>query len=75
MPYPLPGSLTTDETYALTTFLLCLNGIVDEQAALNEKTLPLVKMPNRDGFVADPRLDITIKKPDAFAGSEGKAKR
>jgi cytochrome c len=38
-----------------------LNGIIDEHAELNEKTLPMVKMPNRDGFVPDPRPDIPLK--------------
>jgi S-disulfanyl-L-cysteine oxidoreductase SoxD len=64
MPYPRPGSLTPDETYAVTAFILYLNGIVDEKAELNEATLPRVKMPNRDGFVGDPRPDVPTKKVD-----------
>jgi S-disulfanyl-L-cysteine oxidoreductase SoxD len=64
MPYARPGSLTPDETYAVTAFILYLNGIVDEKAELNEKTLPRVKMPNRDGFVGDPRPDVPIRKID-----------
>lgn len=62
MPYPRPGSLTPDETYAVTGFILYLNGIVDEKAELNETTLPRVKMPNRDGFVPDPRPDVPARK-------------
>lgn len=62
MPYPRPGSLTPDETYAVTAFILYLNGIVDEKAELNETTLPRVKMPNRDGFVPDPRPDVPASK-------------
>ncbi|MGA7921460.1 MAG: cytochrome c [Candidatus Acidiferrales bacterium] len=62
MPYPRPGSLTPDETYAVTAFILYLNGIVDEKAELNEATLPRVKMPNRDGFVGDPRPDVPTRK-------------
>lgn len=62
MPYQRPGTLTPDETYALTAFLLYMNGIVDENADVNEKTLPRVKMPNRNGFVPDPRPDIPSKK-------------
>ncbi|MGH9537586.1 MAG: c-type cytochrome [Candidatus Acidiferrales bacterium] len=58
MPYSRPGSLSTAETYEVTTFILYLNGIVDERADLNEKTLPQVKMPNREGFVGDPRPDV-----------------
>jgi hypothetical protein len=75
MPYQRPGGLTADETYAVTAFILYLNGIVDEQASLSEKTLPRVKMPNRDGFVADPRPDISRKKPDSSGGSKAKAER
>jgi cytochrome c len=58
MPYPRPGSLTPDETYAVTAFILYMNGIVEEKAELNEKTLPKLSMPNRDGFVPDPRPDV-----------------
>lgn len=64
MPYPRPGSLTPDETYAVTAFILYLNGIVDEKAELNEATLPRVKMPNRRGFVPDPRPDVHSNKTD-----------
>jgi S-disulfanyl-L-cysteine oxidoreductase SoxD len=62
MPYARPGSLTPDQTYALTAFILYLNGIVDEKAELNKATLSRVKMPNRDGFVGDPRPDVPNKK-------------
>jgi cytochrome c len=58
MPYSRPGTLTVSETYQVTAFILYLNGLVDEKAELNEKTLPKVRMPNRDGFVADPRPDV-----------------
>lgn len=64
MPYPRPGTLTSDETYAVTAFILYLNGILDEKAELNETTLPRVKMPNRNGFVGDPRPDVPTQKPD-----------
>jgi cytochrome c len=64
MPYARPGSLKPDETYAVTAFILYLNGIVDEKAELNEATLPRVKMPNRDGFVGDPRPDVPSRQVD-----------
>src|SRR6202050_992709 len=64
MPYARPGSLKPGETYAVTAFILYLNGIVDEKAELNETTLPRVKMPNRNGFVGDPRPDVPTKKVD-----------
>ena len=57
MPYQKPGSLTADEAYSLTAFILFMNGIVDEKTDLNERNLARVKMPNRDGFIPDPRPD------------------
>lgn len=51
MPYFQPQSLTSDEVYALTAYLLYLNDIVGEDAALNAKSLPRVVMPNRDNFI------------------------
>ena len=62
MPYQRPGSLTVDQTYAVTAFVLFLNGIVDEKTDLNERTLAQVKMPNRRGFVPDPRPDVPAAK-------------
>lgn len=62
MPYQKPGSLSVDETYSLTAFILYMNGIVGESTQLNEKILPTIKMPNREGFVPDPRPDVPIKK-------------
>jgi S-disulfanyl-L-cysteine oxidoreductase SoxD len=58
MPYQTPGTLKPDEVYAVTAYLLAMNGIVSEALELNERTLPTVKMPNRDGFVPDPRPDV-----------------
>ena len=58
MPYQNPGSLKPDEVYAVTAYLLALNGIVSEYFELNERTLPQVRMPNLDGFVPDPRPDV-----------------
>jgi S-disulfanyl-L-cysteine oxidoreductase SoxD len=58
MPYTTPGTLKPDEVYAVTAYLLAINGIVPEFYELNERTLADVKMPNRDGFVADPRPDV-----------------
>ena len=55
MPFEEPGTLTSDQLYAVTAYVLFLNGIVGEEEALNRETLPKVVMPNRDGFVRDPR--------------------
>jgi mono/diheme cytochrome c family protein len=51
MPPTRPLSLSSDEVYAVTAYLLHLNGIIGENAEMNAKTLPQVKMPNRDGFI------------------------
>jgi cytochrome c len=51
MPATKPLSLSSDEVYAVTAYLLYLNGIIGENAEMNAKTLPQVKMPNRDGFI------------------------
>lgn len=51
MPLPSPLSLGNDEVYAVSAYVLFLNGIVGEDAVLDARTLPQVKMPNRDGFV------------------------
>lgn len=58
MPYQNPGTLTPQQVYALTAYLLYLNKIVGERQTVNQRTLPLIRMPNRDGFVADPRPDV-----------------
>ncbi len=51
MPYYQTKSLTSNELYALTAYLLYQNGIIGEHEVMNAQTLPNVRMPNRDGFV------------------------
>ena len=51
MPATKPLSLSNDEVYAVTAYLLYLNGIIAENAVMNPQTLPQVTMPNREGFV------------------------
>jgi len=53
MPFQTPGSLSNDEIYSVTAYLLYLNEIVEQDAEMNARTLPRVKMPNRDNFVWD----------------------
>src|SRR6202162_5249512 len=48
MRRPQPKSLTSDETYALTAYILKLNGIIGETDVMNADTVPKVRMPNRD---------------------------
>ncbi len=51
MPYNVPRSLTDDEVYALTAYILALNKLIGENDVMDAKTLPQVKMPNRDNFI------------------------
>lgn len=63
MPFDHPGTLSTNDVYAATAYVLFLNGIVSEQDTISQTTLPKVQMPNRNGFVVDPRPDVPRKKP------------
>lgn len=51
MPTTNPMSLRDDDVYAVTAYILYLNGVIGESAVINAQTLPQVKMPNRDGFI------------------------
>lgn len=55
MPFNAPGSLTNDEVYALTAYLLAANKLLDEKTVLNATTLPRVVMPAQKLFVPDDR--------------------
>src|SRR5262249_11188655 len=55
MPFPESKSLTDDEVYAVSAYILHLNGIVGTDDVLDAQSLPQVKMPNRNGFVPFPR--------------------
>jgi mono/diheme cytochrome c family protein len=58
MPFDQPGLLTSDEVYGIVAYVLYLNDIIGEQDPIDAGTLPAVEMPNRGGFVPDPRPDI-----------------
>lgn len=58
MPWQAPQSLANDDVYAVTAYLLMLNSIIGPDDVMDAKTLPAVKMPNRDGF----RSHYTSKK-------------
>jgi mono/diheme cytochrome c family protein len=63
MPMQAPRSLSADDVYALTAYILNLNDIVPSEFVADRDSLPKVKMPNRDSFVwTDPRPD-TMAKP------------
>ncbi len=55
MPMNSPGSLTVDEAYAASAYILYMNDIIDENAVMDKETLPNVMMPARDRFVMDNR--------------------
>jgi len=62
MPFDKPGTLTTNQVYDLTAYVLFLGGIIPENAVIDKDSLPKVQMPNRAGFVSDPRPDTGGKK-------------
>ena len=51
MPFSKEETLKPNEVYALTAFLLYKNGVIPEDQVVDAKTLPQIKMPNRDGYV------------------------
>jgi S-disulfanyl-L-cysteine oxidoreductase SoxD len=57
MPFDRPGTLSDGQVYSLTAYVLYLNGLIKEGDAIDAQSLPKVRMPNREGFVADPRPD------------------
>ena len=62
MPFMQPGTLTPNETYALTAYILALNKIVPEDAVMDQASLPKVVMPSRERFVMDNRKGGKVVK-------------
>ena len=58
MPFTAPQSLSVDETYAITAYVLYLNEIVDEDFVLTRENFSEIEMPNKDGFFHDDRPDV-----------------
>jgi S-disulfanyl-L-cysteine oxidoreductase SoxD len=58
MPQNAPQSLSNDDVYAVSAYILNLNGLLPSDATLDAKTLSAIKMPNRAGFTGDPRPDV-----------------
>ena len=58
MPMNAPQSLSNDQVYALTAYILNLNGLVPNDAVVDAASLVKVQMPNRDGFIRDDRPDV-----------------
>lgn len=59
MPLTAPGSLTADQTYAVTAYLLSREGIIPDSATLDAKALAAIEMPARSHFVLDDRRGST----------------
>ena len=58
MPFSAAGSLSNDEVYAVTAYILAEGNIIDKTTVIDAETLPKVWMPNRDGFIPDPRPEL-----------------
>jgi mono/diheme cytochrome c family protein len=58
MPQNAPQSLSNEEVYAVSAYILSLNELVAADATLDAKSLAAIKMPNRDRFVGDARPDV-----------------
>jgi len=66
MPQNAPLSLSNEDVYAVSAYVLYLNGLFPADGTLDAKTLPAIKMPNRSMFTADPRPDV--KNPACMTG-------
>ena len=58
MPFQAPGSLAADEIYAVVAYILGEGNVIDKSIVLDAQSLPQVRMPNRDGFIPDPRPEF-----------------
>jgi cytochrome c5 len=59
MPFTQPESLTADETYAVTAYVLYLNDLIEDDFVLTHENLASIRLPNEGNFVADPRPDVS----------------
>jgi cytochrome c len=63
MPFQAPHSLSANDVYALTAYVLNINNIVANNFVADRDSLPKVKMPNHDHFIwRDPRPDTSAKE-------------
>ena len=58
MPFTQPESLSVDETYAITAYVLYLNDLIEDDLVLNQDNLATIRLPNEPNFVPDPRPDV-----------------
>ena len=63
MPFGNARSLSADETYAVTAYLLYLNDLVDEDFTLTQENLPQIRMPNEEGFFVREAPDVPAGEP------------
>jgi cytochrome c len=66
MPQNAPESLSNNDVYAVSAYILHLNGLLPADAAIDAKTMGAIKMPNRNMFVGDSRPDV--KNPACMSG-------
>ncbi len=64
MPFNAPGSMSNNEVYAVTAYILAEGKIIDRKTVIDAKAIAKIKMPNRNGFIADPR-------PEKFGSRQG----
>jgi S-disulfanyl-L-cysteine oxidoreductase SoxD len=69
MPQNAPQSLSSDDVYAVSAYILYLNGLLAADSTLDAKTLRAITMPNRSMFVSDPRPDV--RNPACMTGCRG----
>ena len=66
MPFSAPQSLSPEEVYSVVAWLLHQNGILAEDSILDAPSLAAIRMPNRNGFVPDPRPDVQRTETNPF---------
>src|SRR6202049_3792013 len=69
MPQNAPQSLSNQDVYAVSAYILYLNGLLPADATLDARTLPAIEMPNRKMFVGDSRTDV--ENPECMTGCRG----
>ncbi len=66
MPLGREGTLTPDEVYSLVAFLLFKNGVIEETDVMDAQSLPLVQMPNRDGWAPLPDWSHGMQRLEGY---------
>ena len=72
MPQSAPQSLGNDDVYAVSAFILYLNGLIPAETTLDAGALSAIKMPNRNMFVGDPRPDVKNHACETECGATNK---